>query len=45
MAYKYWILKDLGLEEFEGTENIFPDDLPGREVLDEVIAILLNYSI
>lgn len=38
-------LKDLGLEEFEGAINMFPDVLQGREILDEGIAILLNYSI
>ena len=28
-------LKDLGLEEFEGVVNMFPDVLLGREILDE----------
>ena len=38
-------LKDLGLEEFEGVVNMFPDVLLGREILDEGIAILLNYIV
>lgn len=38
-------LKDLGLEEFEGAVNTFPDVLPGREILDKGIAILFNHSI